>query len=237
MTKICKKCNVEKTSDCFYLSKRHVEGFGNECKQCVCSKRQIWYKNNTERSKEYVTKWRENNSDKVHQYRKKSKEKLGPENLYEYHKNYRSLNAERIGENRRRRDKERLATDQNYVTMRRLRRRIFMAFKKSKGIKQESTLELLGCSIIELRKYIENKFVDGMGWNNWGSGFLTDDKGKAVRNENNRTIPIKQWHLDHIRPVSSFDLTDKEQQHQCFHYTNLQPLWATDNLTKGNKLV
>ena len=46
---------------------------------------------------------------------------------------------------------------------------------------------------------------------------------------------IDGWHIDHIRPCTSFDLTDPEQQRQCFHYTNLQPLWAFDNISKSDK--
>lgn len=75
------------------------------------------------------------------------------------------------------------------------------------------TVELLGCTIPELRQYLESLFEPNMSWDNYGA-----------------------WHIDHIRPCASFDLTDPEQQKLCFHYTNLQPLWAEDNLKKGKKL-
>lgn len=74
--------------------------------------------------------------------------------------------------------------------------------------------DLIGCSLEELEKHLESKFQPGMTWENRGR---------------------KGWHIDHIRPCSSFDLTDPEQQKQCFHYTNLQPLWAIDNLRKNAK--
>lgn len=77
----------------------------------------------------------------------------------------------------------------------------------------ESTLKLLGCSIEECWKHLESKFKSGMTRENYGL-----------------------WHVDHIRPCSSFDLTDFEQRKICFHYSNLQPLWAEDNLKKGAKL-
>jgi hypothetical protein len=64
----------------------------------------------------------------------------------------------------------------------------------------------------QLRQHLEAQFTDGMSWDNYGRD---------------------GWHIDHIRPCASFDLTDPEQQRQCFHYTNLQPLWAADNIRKG----
>jgi len=78
--------------------------------------------------------------------------------------------------------------------------------------KSDSTMNLVGCDIDSLRLHLEKLFEDGMNWDNHG-----------------------EWHIDHIRPCASFDLTDPEQQRVCFHYTNLQPLWAKDNLSKGDK--
>ena len=75
-------------------------------------------------------------------------------------------------------------------------------------------MELVGCSIPDLIKHLESKFQEGMNWSNYG---------------------FYGWHIDHIRPCSSFNLLNEEEQKQCFHYTNLQPLWAKDNLQKHNK--
>ena len=83
-----------------------------------------------------------------------------------------------------------------------------------KDYKSQSSLFLTGCtSWNELKIYLESKFLDGMNWKNMG-----------------------EWHIDHIKPCSSFDLTDPKQQKECFHYTNLQPLWAIDNLSKSDKI-
>ena len=71
-------------------------------------------------------------------------------------------------------------------------------------------INLLGCTIQEARNHIEKQFIDGMSWENYG-----------------------KWHIDHIKPCASFDLTKENDQRKCFHYTNLQPLWAKDNLVKG----
>lgn len=85
----------------------------------------------------------------------------------------------------------------------------------SLGSKTNKTVELLGLLIPEFKMYIERLFLPEMTWANWGK---------------------TGWHLDHIKPLNSFDLTLISQQKQAFHYTNYQPLWATDNLTKGVKL-
>lgn len=91
-----------------------------------------------------------------------------------------------------------------------LRSRLGTALFRQKASKSDSTMELVGCPIEFLRGYLEARFQEGMTWENHG-----------------------EWHVDHIRPCVSFDLTDPEQQRKCFHYTNLQPLWASDNLSKG----
>lgn len=83
--------------------------------------------------------------------------------------------------------------------------------------KHSATAELLGAPVEVVRKYIEEQFRDGMSWENYGRGW-----GGA-----------KEWHIDHIRPLASFDLTDPKQLEVACHYTNLQPLWAVENLKKG----
>jgi len=99
-----------------------------------------------------------------------------------------------------------------------LSRRINSFLKKEKD--SQSTLNLLGCSIKELKHYLESLFQSGMSWDNYGS--VDGDR-------------MKGWQIDHIKPCSSFDLTKESEQKECFHYTNLQPLWAIDNIQKGDK--
>lgn len=85
------------------------------------------------------------------------------------------------------------------------------------NVKSQATADLLGAPVEVVRKHIEEQFRDGMSWENYGRGW-----GGA-----------KEWHLDHIRPLASFDLTDPKQLAVACHYTNLQPLWAVENLKKG----
>lgn len=81
-----------------------------------------------------------------------------------------------------------------------------------KNKKVGSAITDLGCSIEDLKTHLESKFQPGMTWQNHG---------------------IKGWHIDHIKPLYDFDLTDKVQFLEACHYTNLQPLWWYDNLSKG----
>lgn len=97
-----------------------------------------------------------------------------------------------------------------YRITKNLRTRIWEVLKRNS--KSKNTTSLIGCLPKDLVIYLESKFIDGMTWENYG-----------------------EWHIDHIRPCASFDLSIPEQQKQCFHYTNLQPLWAKENLSKGNK--
>jgi len=110
--------------------------------------------------------------------------------------------------------KRRRHKDINYHIEMNLRSRIYNAFKRN--TKTISTFQLLGCSILELKGYLETLFESWMTWNNYGKG---------------------GWVIDHIIPCSSFDLTDEEQQRKCFHYTNLQPMGERENLIKKNKII
>lgn len=88
-------------------------------------------------------------------------------------------------------------------------------FLKQKNVKKNSsTYKLLGCSPRFLKKYLEGKFKDGMNWDNYGP---------------------KGWHVDHIKPISKFKIENIEEKYKAFHYSNLQPMWAMDNLKKSNK--
>lgn len=87
------------------------------------------------------------------------------------------------------------------------------------GYKSISTVRLLDCSIEFLKKHLESQFKPGMNWKNHGTG--NNDRG------------MQEWHIDHIRPCKSFDLSKPEEQRKCFNYKNLQPLWAVENLKKG----
>lgn len=90
------------------------------------------------------------------------------------------------------------------------------AAMKGNPQKGERSIELIGCSWLFLKKYIESKFLPGMSWSNYS---------------------VHGWHIDHIIPCASFDLTKKEERLKCFHYTNLQPLWAKDNIIKKDKIM
>jgi hypothetical protein len=109
-------------------------------------------------------------------------------------------------------ERKKLKTDITLVIKKRLRARLKGALKK--GTKSKSTMELLGIPHVDfLMIWLECKFKEGMTWKN-----------------------THLWHIDHIIPCSSFDLTKPEEQSKCFHYTNLQPLWARENLAKGSKI-
>ena len=127
----------------------------------------------------------------------------------EYTKRYYAKNARRILDRNKRNQKARLATDPLYRAVENMRSRIYNVLKGTS--KYAPTLELLGCTPEHFRFHIEQQFTDGMTWDNYG-----------------------EWHLDHIQPCASFDQTDPEQQKQCWHYTNYQPLWAEDNMKKSD---
>jgi hypothetical protein len=96
-----------------------------------------------------------------------------------------------------------------------LRNRVREAIVRQKGAKTLRTRELLGCTVEQVRTHLEQQFRPGMAWENLGS----------------------VWQIDHRRPCASFDLTNPDQQRQCFHYSNLQPLFAFENMSKGARIL
>ena len=135
--------------------------------------------------------------------------------LREKARNYYLNNRERMIKNATRYKIERSKIDKPYRITCYMRSRLCELVKGKKG-KTLPTSKIVGCSFYELRIHLENLFKDGMTWDNYG---------------------ITGWHVDHIIPCASFDFNKPEEVSKCFHYTNLQPLWATDNIIKGDKII
>ena len=147
----------------------------------------------------------------------KSENKLKrKEDKRRYQKDYRKDYDKRpeVVASRNNQRKIRIKTDIQYRIASCLRSRLSSAIKDNQ--KTGSAVRDLGCSINFFKNYLESKFTEGMTWENHG---------------------MYGWHIDHITPMSAFDLTDREQLLKACHYTNMQPLWAIDNLQKGAKVL
>ena len=186
--KLCSLCQERKNELSFNRDKNSLDGLSFYCKECRKKKR-IEYRGTIHK---YNIEYYSTNAD-----RERKRAKLGyyenivknRSNNFKYYKNRRSIDVE-----------FKLRTN--------LRNRLNTFLRKNKA---GSTIKDLGCSIEQLKVYLEKQFKDDMSWENYGTF---------------------GWHIDHIVPLASFDLTDREQFLRACHYTNLQPLWAKDNLEK-----
>ena len=207
MTKTCTKCNITKSLSEFGKCKSFNDGHRYECNSC----RKLYNYENRNHIREKCKEYRKNNLEK---------EKIRDKRNWEANKDKRKIQQKMWYKNNKEhvRDyyKNKRETDIEFKISEALRSRIKDAVKKGFTKKAYKTKELLGCDYNTLKEHIESQFTHGMTWENHG---------------------LFGWHLDHINPCSSFDLTDPEQQKKCFHYTNLQPLWAEDNLAKGDKFL
>lgn len=173
--------------------------------------RRKWENNNPKRleyRRDWMRKWRKNNLEKARE-QARLKYQRNKERIKKQVKAYRQRNKEKIYLA----DKKRAKEPQRKLGIK-LRIRVYMALSRIGVNKSLSTEKLVGITMLELKKHIEKQFKKGMTWENHG-----------------------KWHLDHILPLASFDLTDEEQQKKAFHYTNLQPLWAEENLSKHSKIL
>jgi hypothetical protein len=191
--KKCSKCKETKLYIDFPRDRRSKDGYTSSCKSCRYKKSNEWarknYKDNKKEVLEKNKAWRSENWDSVSKQRKESGYNIRSQKKWYHNK---------------------AKYDIQHVLKERLRKRIRNVV--SKGYKSSATLELLGCTIEQLRLHLESQFQEGMNWANYG-----------------------EWHIDHIQPCCSFDLSIEENQKKCFHYSNLQPLWAKDNLKKSKK--
>ena len=148
-------------------------------------------------------------------------------NYYANHENERSKRKEQYGKNKKRYIQQSIIyqrikykTNPSFNIRMRLSNRIREVLKSSYTTKTNKTIGYLGISLSEFKNHLEKQFYvnkktgEMMSWSNMG-----------------------KWHIDHIIPCYSYDLTKVEAQKKCFHYTNLRPMWAEENLKKGSKFI
>lgn len=219
--KTCCRCKEDKDLEEFNKASSMKDGLMSCCKVCYQLSCKARYNANIEKSRQKARQhsktYRDNNPGKLIKYRQDNVEKIQKAN-----KSYRDLNPSKREAQIENWNKKNPNYHSNYGVRRRksdfnfrilgaLRTRLNSAIKSQNVTKQVKTIELIGCSIEELKSHLESLFTEGMSWENYG-----------------------EWHVDHKRPCASFDLTKEEEQKLCFHYTNLQPLWALDNIKKNS---
>jgi hypothetical protein len=247
--KKCTKCKVEKPFQEFTKQKNGKNGYRSSCKSC-CKKyyeknkdklkvkyketAKIYYEKNKDKVKEYKKRYLSKDENKNKQketakiYYEKNKEKIleyrNNYNKIYYEKNkekiektakiYRKNNKEKITKRKTEYNKKRKKIDSIYKFRICVRESILKAFKRGTNQfkKNANTETILGCTTEEFIVYIENKFTKGMSLENHG-----------------------KWHLDHIIPLASANT--EEDIIKLNHYTNFQPLWAKDNISKGCKII
>jgi len=224
LTRQCAVCGEIKPLDSFYRNKNCRLGRMHRCKACQNAITAEWARNNKERHASYIKmRYR-----RLHPKKKpptEAEKEARKAKAREKRRAYKKANRDKINaarkkrlairkeedpdrwrERQRNRDRKRMANPRNRA-VRNLRRRIRGALNGQYC--SEHTVELLGCSSEEFRDHLEAGFTDGMTWDNYG-----------------------EWHIDHIVPCAKFDLTQESHRRRCFHWSNMQPLWAHDNLSK-----
>jgi hypothetical protein len=211
----CQNCGIIKEDKDRYYCNKCEEHRKDLCNQPeIKIRKQIQHKKYYNKNKEtLLEKQKEYNNLPENKIRKKEQGKqyrlLNKEHLSQKKKEYSSNPENKIKSNNRLR--ERKSVDVQFKLTCGLRNRLLRAINS--GYKSGSAVRDLGCSIVELKIWLENQFLPGMTWENWG------------RKNNN-------WQIDHIKPLFMFDLSDREQFLQACHYTNLRPLWKIDNLSR-----
>jgi hypothetical protein len=211
--KTCTKCKIDKEFTEFGKVKAIKSGYRSECKMCVKEYRL----KHLEHIVEYRKKYNLNNKENRKFYKLKNKDKLNKQNK-QYRLNnkekiekWRQNNRIKINNNANEYNKNRKLIDSFFKLKMNIRSLICTGIRRQGYKKTSKTFEILGCSYDELKKHLEKQFTEGMTWDNYG-----------------------KWHIDHIYPISK--AIDEQHLIKLNHYTNLQPLWAIENLKKGNRI-
>lgn len=191
--------------------KQRVAIYIRENKEIRTEKMREWRTKNPEKARETARAWRNKNREKE-RIQKKEYYENNKEKIQAYAKEWGEKNKEKMTEYRREYMREYRKTNPNYAIRHRMSNRLRELIYNGKN--GHKTVDFIGCSIDFLKSHLESLFSPEMSWERFLNGEI---------------------HIDHIRPCCSFDLTDPEQQRKCFHYTNLQPLWAVDNWKKRSE--
>ena len=240
--KICTSCRAKKKLADFHSEKNSKDGKRANCKICQCKYRKKYRESNRQKVKEqkhvsYLLH-REKNLVKNREYYLKNKKHLDEQCLRYREKHRGNLNllgrirylanrGEKIREvseyyvrNREIINKRRLSQitarfkiDPAFKMRFLLRRRLLSAIKTVRTTKKSKTMEYVGCTKEKLVEHMESTFLPGMTWENHG-----------------------EWHIDHKIPMTAFDLAKESEIYKAMNYTNLQALWAVDNIRKSNKI-
>lgn len=208
--RVCTKCNELKPLSEYGKCSNCFLGVKPSCRQC----RYIEYKENIPRIKKY----QEENKERISAYNKEWRE-ANKEDFAKIKKDYNNNNREKIREYARKYSKNRRKHDPIYKLTCDIRTLILLSFNKScLGIysKKSSTEDILGCTVIEFIEHLQSLFTEGMTLGNHGSC-------------------EECWHIDHKIPLATAET--EEEIYKLNHYTNLQPLWRNDNLSKGCKII
>ena len=222
-TKICSKCKEEKNCDLFGVDKKRKDGLKLHCNDCRKLESKIYREKNPEKRKKTISDYYEYNKETLKEkqlnYKFLNHDKLKETKNKSYHKN-KEKNKERVKEYRKNNrikraqyQKKLLENNIIYKISQLCRSRIYHFLNKNNIFKKNKTFDIIGCPPQFLKEHLEKQFTEGMSW---------DLMGQHI-------------HIDHIIPLSSAN-TEEEVYKLC-HYTNLQPLWAEDNLKKGSKII
>ena len=209
-TKSCTKCGIKKSINDFYKRLNRPSGTASLCKLCCREDTKSWRNNNKSKLKNDIAIYRATHKDEiksqVKQYREINKEKL-----LKQQRDYKQKHKKEILQWMNNYISNKRKNDLQFKLLTNLRTRIHTALKQN--YKSGHTIELLGCTIPELKNHLEKQFRFGMTWKNYG---------------------MFGWHIDHIKPLIKFDLSKKSEQLKACHYSNLQPLWAKENIIKSD---
>jgi hypothetical protein len=237
-TKICGRCKIEKEVSEFYYQKT-CNRYRTKCKICYKLECKIYKDANKDKTKAYSKNYRSVNAEIIKEknkiYREENKEeikirqKISSKKYYDKNtelvkgksKKFRENNPNYAYEYRAKNQsysndyqKNRRNEDQLFKLNHNVKARLSVFLKKNNITKKNKTFELVGCTPQELKEHLEKQFREGMTWENH----------------------VKYgWNIDHIIPLSS--ATTEEELYKLCHFTNLQPLWAEENLSKGNRIL